>query len=145
MPFHHDSGDKQFSAFYNHRLIKGRSRLSAGAIELDEFLDMLLAHPEAARFICRKIYRFFVYHDISAEVEQNVIEPLAQIFRESNYEILPVLQALFQSEHFFDPLNRGVLIKSPLDVAVGLFRCFNVSMPPPSDLFNRFAISYQTD
>ena len=141
--FHHDAGDKQFSAFYQNRLIKGRSGPNAGAIELEEFLDMLLAHPEAARFLCRKIYRFFVYHHISPEVEQNVIEPLAQIFRDSNYEILPVLETLFQSEHFFDVLNRGAMIKSPVDLAVGLFRYFDVSMPPASDLFDRLFISYQ--
>lgn len=142
-PFHHDVGDKQFSAFYNHRLIKGRSGPNAGAIELDEFLDMLLAHPEAARFICRKIYRFFVYHDISPEVEQNVIEPLAHIFRSNNYDILPVLEALFQSEHFFDPLNRGAVIKSPADMTVGLFRCFGIQISATADLFDRLAISFQ--
>ncbi|MCS7036314.1 MAG: DUF1800 domain-containing protein [Saprospiraceae bacterium] len=142
-PFHHDVGDKQFSAFYNNRLIKGRSGPNAGAIELDEFLDMLLAHPEAARFICRKIYRFFVYHDISPEVEQNVIEPLAQIFRSSNYDILPVLETLFRSEHFFDPLNRGAIIKSPADMTVGLFRCFGVQIPATADLFDRLVLSYQ--
>lgn len=142
-PFHHDVGDKQFSAFYNHRLIKGRSGPNAGAIELDEFLDMLLAHPEAARFVCRKIYRFFVYHDISPEVEQNIIEPLAQIFRSNNYEILPVLETLFQSEHFFDPLNHGAVIKSPVDMTVGLFRCFGVQIPATADLFDRLVISFQ--
>lgn len=142
-PFHHDAGDKQFSAFYNNRLIKGRSGPKAGALELDDFLDMLLDHPEAARFICRKIYRFFVYHNISPEVEQNVIEPLAHIFRSNNYEILPVLETLFQSEHFFDPLNRGAIIKSPADMTVGLFRGFNLSMPTGADLLDRLVISYQ--
>ncbi len=141
--FHHDSGDKQFSAFYNHRLIKGRSGPSAGAAELEDFLDMLLEHPEAARFLCRKIYRFFVYHDISPEVEQNVIEPLAQVFRDSNYDIALVLETLFSSEHFFDVLNRGAIIKSPVDFAVGLFRYFDIAMPPTTDLFDRLIISFQ--
>ncbi len=142
-PFFHDSGDKVFSAFYNHRVIKGRSGPDAGAIELEEFLDMLLEHPEAARFICRKIYRFFVYHEIGPEVEQNVIEPLAQIFREQHYEILPVLEALFQSEHFFDPLQYGAAIKSPIDMTAGLLRGFGVSMPPADQLTDRLFITYQ--
>ena len=139
----HDTDNKQFSAFYNNRLIPGRSGPNAGDAELDDFLDMLFDHPEAARFVCRKLYRFFVYHDISTETEQNVIEPLAQIFRDNDYDILPVLDALFKSEHFFDVLNRGAIIKSPADMAIGLFRQFGIQLPGSTDLFDTFAISFQ--
>lgn len=139
----HDTGDKQFSAFYNNRKITGRSGPNAGADELDDFLDMLFDHPEAARFVCRKIYRFFVYHGIDQQTEQNVIEPLAQIFRNNNYDILPVLDTLFKSEHFFDVLNRGAVIKSPVDMTIGLFRQFGVQLPGTANLFDTFAISFQ--
>lgn len=138
----HDTGDKQFSAFYNNRKIQGRSGPGAGEAELDDFLDMLFDHPEAARFVCRKIYRFFVYHDIDAQTEQNVIVPLAQIFRDNNYDILPVLDVLFKSEHFYDTLNRGVVIKSPVDMCVGLFRQFGVKLPGNVDLLDNFVISF---
>lgn len=137
----HDTGDKQFSAFYNNRKITGRSGPGAGDAELDDFLDMLFEHPEAARFVCRKLYRFFVFHDIDAQTEQNVIEPLAQIFRDNNYDILPVLDVLFKSEHFYDTLNRGVVIKSPVDMSVGLFRQFGVTLPGSADLLDNFVIS----
>jgi len=103
---------------------------------------MLFDHPEAARFVCRKLYRFFVFHYIDAQTEQNVIEPLAQIFRNNNYDILPVLDVLFKSEHFFDTLNRGVVIKSPIDMAVGLFRHFGVKLPGSADLLDNFVISF---
>jgi len=139
----HDTGDKQFSAFYNNRLIKGKSGPGAGQAELDEFLDMLFSHPEAARFVCRKLYRFFVFHEIDAQTEQNIIEPLAQVFRVNNYEILPVLELLFKSEHFFDVLNRSAVIKSPVDFSVGLFRQFGVQLPGSANLFDNFAISLQ--
>lgn len=137
----HDTGDKQFSAFYNNRKITGRSGPGAGDAELDDFLDMLLEHPEAARFVCRKLYRFFVFHGIDAQTEQNVIEPLAQIFRDNNYDILPVLDMLFKSEHFYDTLNHGVVIKSPVDMSIGLFRQFGVTLPGNADLLDNFVIS----
>lgn len=140
----HDTANKQFSAFYNNRLIQGRSGPGAGDAELDDFLDMLFEQPEAARFVCRKIYRFFVFHDIDAQTEQNIIVPLAQIFRDNNYDILPVLDVLFKSEHFFDILNRGAVIKSPVDMVIGLFRCFNVQLPGNADLLDNFFISLQT-
>jgi uncharacterized protein (DUF1800 family) len=128
----HDSSNKQFSDFYGRTIITGRTG-DSGRQELDDMLDMIFAQQEAARFICRKLYRFFVYYEIDAAAEATVIEPLAAILRDNNYEIKPVLKALFISEHFYDPLNMGCLIKSPVDFTVGLCREFGVTFPPESD------------
>jgi len=126
----HDETDKQFSAFYNNQVIKGRKG-KEGEMELDEMLDLIFQQPEVARFICRKLYRFFVYHQIDEVTEKTIIEPLAHIFRQNNYEIKPVLEKLFISRHFFDMGNRGGIIKSPVDFAVGL--CREYSIPFPAD------------
>jgi uncharacterized protein (DUF1800 family) len=133
----HDITNKQFSSFYNNTVITGRSGV-AGANELDEMLSMILATNESAVFICRKLYRWFVYYDIDATTEANVITPLAQIFRNNNYEIKPVLDALFKSEHFFDVLNQGCQIKSPVDMNVSLCREFGVVFPLSSDYVNAY-------
>jgi len=124
----HDSANKTFSSYYNNTVITGRSG-AAGAAELDDLLNMIFLKDEVALHICRKLYRFFVYYDIDAYAEANVIRPLAVIFRNSNYDILPVLAALFCSEHFFDPLNRGCLIKAPVDLVIGFCRDYNVTFP----------------
>jgi hypothetical protein len=52
-----------------------------GQNELDDLLDMLFLNDECALFICRKLYRFFVYYTIDADIETNVIIPLAQVLR----------------------------------------------------------------
>jgi uncharacterized protein (DUF1800 family) len=127
-PSRHDTGDKQFSAFYNNTLIRGRSG-TEGAKELDDLLTMIFNQNEVALFICRKLYRFFVYHKIDAAVEATVIAPLADLFRQSNYAILPVLKALLTSNHFFDAVFKGSMIKSPLDFVVGMGRSFDVVLP----------------
>jgi hypothetical protein len=88
-----------------------------------------------SEYICRRLYRYFVYYDIDATVELNVIQPLARIFVASNWEIKPVLDTLFKSEHFFDMANRGVYIKSPFDLVLGSLRTFNISYNV-SDLSN---------
>jgi hypothetical protein len=137
----HDWQPKQFSAFYNNRVIQAPFGVNGGEAELDDFLDMLFDHPEAARFVCRKLYRFFVYHKIDPQTEENVIVPLADIFRNNNYDILPVLQALFKSEHFFDVLNRGAVIKSPIDQFIGQFHQFGMTLPGSADLFDNFYLS----
>ena len=132
-PNYHDTTDKQFSAFYGNRVIAGQSGLG-GAQELDELLEMIFDTQEAAKYICRRLYNFFVYPEIDATTETNVIEPLAEQFRSGGYEILPVLRTLFKSAHFFDVANRGAMIKSPIDTLVGLWRTLGFASPQPDDL-----------
>lgn len=136
-PNKHDSGDKQFSAFYNNAIIKGKTGAS-GATELDELINIIFQQTETALYICRKLYRFFIYYEIDDATEANIIAPLATIFRNSNYEIKPVLKALFSSEHFFDPVNKACLIKSPIDFCIGLSREFNIIFPQSSDVVNHY-------
>jgi uncharacterized protein (DUF1800 family) len=94
---------------------------------------MIFAQNEVAKFLVRKFYRWFVYYEIDAATEANVITPLAEIFRSNGYQIKPVLDTLFKSEHFYDVLNQGCLIKTPADLVIGSMREFNVAMPPLTD------------
>lgn len=126
----HDNSDKKFSSFYKHTVIKGRTGEKAGEEELDALLNMLFANEEASLFICRKIYRWFVYYAIDEKTEKEVIQPLAALFRKDNYEIRPVLKALFTSQHFFDKKNSGGMVKSPLDFCIGLHRELEVDSAP---------------
>jgi uncharacterized protein (DUF1800 family) len=128
----HETGDKQFSSFYNNTVIKGKSG-SDGANELDELLDMIFDQNEVAKFICRKLYRWFIYYEIDEAAEENFIKPLADVFRNSGYDIKTVMAAMLKSEHFFDQVNRGCLIKSPIDYSVGMMRNFDVQFPDSSD------------
>ncbi len=128
-PNKHDTSNKQFSSFYANTVVAGKSGSTAGDAELDDLLTMIFAQQEVAKFMCRKLYRWFVYYDIDAATETNVIEPLATIFRNSGYNIKTVLEALFKSEHFFDVANMGCLIKSPLDFNIGFVRQFDLNFP----------------
>lgn len=129
----HSSVNKQFSSFYNNTVITGRTGATAGDLELTDLLNMIFAQAEVAKFIVRKFYRWFVYYEIDANTETNVIAPLADVFRNNNYDIKPVLSALFKSEHFFDVLNQSCIIKTPADIVIGGMREFNVPMPAATD------------
>ncbi len=126
----HDKNNKQFSSYYSNTVITGRNGATAGEQELDDLLNMIFAKREdVSRFIVKKIYRWFCYYTIDAAANTNVIEPLAQLLRDNNWNIKVVLDTLFKSEHFFDPLNRGCLIKSPLELGIALCREFDVKFP----------------
>lgn len=139
-PTRHDTTNKQFSSFYNNTIIAGRTG-SAGAAETDDLLTMIFSKNEVAEFIVRKLYRWFIYYKIDSATEVNVIQPLANIFRSNNYDMKPVLSALFKSEHFFDVLNQGCNIKSPVDHIIGSMREFGVVFPDPvSDYVNAYGM-----
>jgi len=137
----HDTTDKTFSAFYGNTIIKGRTGISAGTDELKDLLDMIFKKEEVSKYICRRLYRFFVYYKIDDNAETQVIEPLAKIFRDNNYEIKPVLKALFMSAHFFDTWNRGCVIKDPLTHSVSFVRQYQIDFPKKTDyelLYNAY-------
>ena len=119
----HDITNKQFSSFFGNMIIANN-----GAAELDNFIDMIFSKTQVvSEYICRRLYRFFVYYDIDATTEATIITPLAQTFVANNWEIMPVLNQLFKSQHFFDIANRGVYIKSPFDIVIGSMRIFNLN------------------
>jgi uncharacterized protein (DUF1800 family) len=122
----HDTTDKQFSTRYGNRLIPGGAD---GQAELNALLDMIFAQAETARFLCRKLYRYFVYYVIDEWTETNIIEPLAVQLRADNYAVAPVLSMLLKSAHFFDPANMGCMIKSPVELVAGVVRMFGVGLP----------------
>lgn len=133
-PSKHDINGKQFSSYLNNTVIAGQSGAN-GALETDALIDMIFTKDEVSKYICRSLYRWFVYYTLDAAAETNVIEPLATIFRNNNYDVKPVLSALFKSEHFFDVLNQGCLIKSPVDQVIGCMREYGVLFPPVASAY----------
>lgn len=153
----HDKGQKTFSDRFQNTIIEpseivdGYATDTATNAELDAMMDMIFNQDATAQFICRKLYRFFVYHEIPDEVETQIIEPLATTFKSNNYEIKPVLERLLKSKHFYDSDNtdvtddnQGALIKSPLELILGTLRFFNVALPDAnSDLSGLYQQTYQ--
>lgn len=121
----HDTEDKVFSSFYNDLQIEGRTGES-GTEELDDLFDMLLSNEETALYLSRRLYNFFVHPEIDESVETLVIEPVAQLMRDNDYDISMVLKTLFKSAHFYEEENVGSMIKSPTDHLVGFWRTMNV-------------------
>lgn len=128
----HDTTDKVFSSFFGGKVIKGRTGQD-GQKELDDLLAMIFQQQEVSLFIVRKLYIFFFYYDITDEAEKQFIVPLAKIFRDSNYEMIPLLKAMFSSIHFFDSELRGAIIKSPIDHMVGITRLMEPVWPVKND------------
>ncbi|MBK8044959.1 MAG: DUF1800 domain-containing protein [Haliscomenobacter sp.] len=123
-PAQHDTTKKVLSHRFDYAEI-----LNQNENEYKAVVDLIFKKAEVARFICRKLYRWFVYYQITDEVETQVIAPMAQLLFSSNYEIKPALRALLGSAHFFDALNVGPMIKNPLDFSWGLIKQTYTPLP----------------
>jgi uncharacterized protein (DUF1800 family) len=142
----HDINNKTFSAAFNNQIITGKSIDSEIFDELSDFVDMVFARPETAKAYCRKLYRYFVKSEWNDEVETDIITPLSQLLIDNDYEILPVVQTLLASEHFYDADDSdasdeiiGSIIKSPLQLLSEICSMFSVTFPnPTTDALNYY-------
>jgi len=97
----------------------------AGNFGGDEVLDILLERPETATLIARKLWIEFV----SPQPAPAEVARIAGALRSSGYDIRAALRVLFNSDAFYAPANRGVLIKSPVDLVAGTLRQFEFEVP----------------
>ncbi|MCH7904006.1 MAG: DUF1800 domain-containing protein [Armatimonadetes bacterium] len=89
----------------------------------DDVLSMLLDHPQTARYICYKLWEWFAYPN----PDDALVERLAKVFRESDYEIKPVLRAIAFSPEFWSKKAVRTKVKSPVDYTIAAMRQFNAS------------------
>ena len=134
----HKPGAKTFSAKFNNTVIPGATNAAGMWVELQAFVDMIFAQPETAKNLCRRLYHYFVSRNITTEIETDIIVPLSNTLIANNYEVLPVLQQLFQSQHFFDADDSdnvdeiiGGMIKSPLELNYQTMSFFGMPLPDP--------------
>ncbi len=122
-PFGHDTSTKVLSHRFGNVEIPNMDEE-----EYKHLIDIIFQQDEVANFITRKIYRWFVYYEIDDVVEESIIQPLAQLLRDHDYDVLPMVQALLQSEHFFDEYAIGSMIKNPYDFVATQIKNLNVDL-----------------
>ncbi|MBK9256779.1 MAG: DUF1800 domain-containing protein [Saprospiraceae bacterium] len=86
---------------------------------------------QVAEFICGKLYSHFIHKN----PDQEFVAELGQLFIDANWELLPVIKALFKSEHFFSDEFIDAIIKSPLECFIDLIRMTGV---PPEKITSGF-------
>lgn len=119
----HDTSSKTLSSYFGSTVIP-----DAGNAEYANYIDVIFSQPDMAKYLCRKIYRWFVNYDLTASVESTVISDMASTLTSNNFDVLPVIDQLLKSEHFYDISIRGAIIKNPLEV---LFSMLNASGSAP--------------
>ncbi len=150
----HVTTPKTFSSAFNNTTIAAATDAASMDTELNAFVEMVFSKQATAENICRKLYQYFVKSTITAEIETNVIKPLALDLFNNGYELAPIIRKLLESKHFYDlddtnPNDEiiGGIIKSPLQQLSEMCTYLLATIPDPtanpSDFYgvfwNRFA------
>ncbi len=116
-------------------LNNGNATEESALDEIRQLVDLLYAQEETAKHICRKLYRFFVYHEITTAIDTTIIQEMANTFRNAGFKLQPVIENLLRSEHFYEAAPGvtddafGGIIKSPLELVVDTAGFFQLPVP----------------
>jgi len=100
-----------------------------GEFDGDDMIDIILEQKQCARFICSKIYRYFV----NPEINEPLLNEITEVFYK-DYDIKKLMQHIFSSEWFYDQKNIGAKIKSPIELLVGIQRIVPLEFQKPQQL-----------
>ncbi len=97
----HDFGEKTFLG-------------QKGDFDGADIVNIIMEQPETARFISHKIWEYLVYEN----PDEELVEELAGVLRANNYELKPLLAAIFMSQEFYGAKAMQGQIKSPAQYLV---------------------------
>ena len=119
-PATHDEAEKTFL---------GRT----GALDGEDIIDIILDTPVTAEFISAKLYRFFVREEIDPATNA----ALGVTFRDTGYQLRPLLRRIFLSRDFYSPAAYATQIKSPVQLVVSTYRKLGLTRLPTIPDFGR--------
>ena len=115
--FDHDDGIKNFMG-------------KRGNFDGDDIIDIILSPETSAKFVSNKLFRYFAYE----EIDDDLADALGYEFRQTNYELRPLVKMILNSRAFYSQQAIGAQIKSPIQLVLGTIRQMNLTMPVQTQL-----------
>ena len=116
----HDFGEKTFL---------GRT----GPLNGEDIIDTILAQPVTGEYVAGKLYRYFVRDEISSDVKAD----LGRSFRDSGYQIKPLMRRMLLSKDFYSTPSVATQIKSPVHLVVSTYKKMGLREIPTIPDFGR--------
>jgi hypothetical protein len=116
----HDFGEKTFLG-------------QKGPFDGEDVIDAILKQPVTGEFVAAKIYRYFVREEISDAVRTD----LGRSFRDSGYQVKPLLKRIFLSRDFYSPKSYATQIKSPVHLVISTYKKMGLTEVPTIPDFGR--------
>ncbi len=130
--WHHDPEVKAFE--YNAGLHDDGPKTLlgvTGALGGDDAVRIACDQPACGRFLAGKLYAFLVSETPPPE---GLLDPLAERFRASDYDIAALVKTMLGSRLFFSDHAYRKRVKWPVEYALGALRGLVPGRLPPSDL-----------
>lgn len=108
----HDSGVKTFLG-------------KTGNLDGVDIIDTIFTQEAAAPFLVRKLWEYFAHEN----PDEALVERLATVFRAADYELKPLLRAMFTDPEFYSPRAMAGQIKSPVQFLVMLTAQMDLPIP----------------
>jgi hypothetical protein len=105
-----------------------------------DVVRIVLDRPETAQFLIRKLYGFLISE--SATPPDALLEPLAESFRKSDYDMTGLVKSMLRSRHFYSDYAYRQRIKSPVELVAGAVRSLvkiDKAQLPPTELASQVA------
>src|SRR5581483_5273544 len=123
-PAKHDDGPKTFL---------GRT----GNFDGVDALKIIFEQPVTAEYLAGRIYRFLVRDEISDGLKKN----LGSLLRQHDYQVKPLLAAIFVSRDFYSAASYGSHVKSPVEHIVAMMKQLGADEIPGVPDFNQSTIA----
>ncbi|MFO0980243.1 MAG: DUF1800 domain-containing protein [Planctomycetota bacterium] len=96
-----------------------------GYVEYQDIVDNALASRDVGKWICKRLLEYFCYES----PPDSVVNELAQLLKDSSWELRPVLRKLLLSKAFYSNTARSGFVKSPVEFAIGFIRATGLEVP----------------
>ena len=91
-----------------------------------DIINLIFEKKEAARFMSKKLWEFFVYENPSTAA----LDALTASFQQANFQTGPLLREIFLSREFYSESAIRSQIKSPVQYLIALLKQLEVADPP---------------
>lgn len=97
----------------------------------DDVLELILGreddagNPQAAMYLARKFWTWFAY-PAPAPGLKALLAGFAATFESNDYEVIPLLRAMFNHDEFYSERAKTRTVKNPMDYLVGTFKALGV-------------------
>jgi uncharacterized protein (DUF1800 family) len=105
----------------DHKTVLGKS----GNLTGEQVLDILLAHPQTAKHLARKLYAWFV----NPIPDLTSITAIENWLLQSQLDIGKTLRNIFLADWFYADQHFGALVKSPVELLIQYKRLLKMKLP----------------
>ncbi|MGE3179112.1 MAG: DUF1800 family protein [Vicinamibacterales bacterium] len=123
-PSKHDDGPKTFLG-------------KTGNFDGVEAIRIIFEQPVTAEYLAGKIYRFLVREELSPALRAK----LGDLLRQADYQVKPLLTAIFLSRDFYSQASYGGHIKGPVEHLVTMVKQLGAESMPGIPDFNQATIA----